>query len=220
MGWEVAMFKGFAAIAYKEILHVMRDPATRFVFVIPVVQLLLFGYAINLEVTDISTAIVDHDQTEESRELVALYSNTRTFDIRQVGASLEELEQSIIAGHIKVGIFVPEGFARHIQRGEEAQVLVLVDGSYSSEATAALNVSQAMGLYLSRNIRAGTANARELMNIPPGMPLANVNQRPVFLQSQSAQRQPLVPGSLGSCWSRCCSAVSIVGAGRRAPSSS
>ncbi|MCA9564997.1 MAG: ABC transporter permease, partial [Myxococcales bacterium] len=192
------MFSGFRAVAHKELLHILRDPSTRFVFVIPVMQLLLFGYAISLEVTDIPTTFVDLDQSEESRELLSMYENTRTFDVSGRLFSLHELEEALIAGDSKVGILIPEGFARSVRRGEEAQVLVLIDGSYSTEATAALNVTQAIGLNMSRSVRATTWDTRELTTVRPEVPLANISLRPRLMFNPNL-RSPnfFVPGLVG-----------------------
>ncbi len=192
------MFKGFQAIAYKEILHVLRDPSTRFVFVIPVLQLVLFGYAIDLEVRDIPTVVVDLDHTEESRELVDHYANTRTFHITGDALSLDDLQARMVSGEAKVGIYIPAGFASALRRGDEAQVLVVIDGSYSTEATSALSASRTIGLYLSRNVRATSVEARDLARLPPSAPLANVDIRPRLLFNPNL-RSPnfFVPGLVG-----------------------
>ena len=192
------MFKGLFAIAYKEFLHIKRDPATRFVFIIPIFQLALFGYAIRLDVEDIRTAVVDLDNTDESRQLIDLYRNTRTFDIAHRYTSLAELDQGIVAGEVRVGVYIPDGFARQIHRGEEAQVLLLVDGSNSTEATSALNVSQAMGLYMSRHIRASSMGHRELASLGPNIPLASVDIRGRLLFNPHLRSANFfVPGLVG-----------------------
>ncbi len=141
------MFNGLTAIAYKEFLHVVRDPATRFVFVIPLFQLLLFGFAIDLEVTDIPTAVVDLDSTAESRELHRVFANTATFDVVSVLATVDELDAALTAADVKVGVVIPDGFARELRRGGGAEVLVMIDGSYSTEAGTALSTARAIGLW-------------------------------------------------------------------------
>lgn len=192
------MFSGFKAIAYKEFLHVARDPATRFVFIIPIIQLTLFGYAVNLEVKDIPTAIVDLDNSEESREFIDLVENTRSLEVNDSLPSLPSMEQALVAGRTQVGVYIPEGFAQRIHRGEEAQVLVLIDGSYSTEATTALNVTQALGMYMNRNIRAVPWDSRELGHLPVGAPLANIDVRSRLLFNPNL-RSPnfFVPGLVG-----------------------
>ncbi len=192
------MFSGFKAIAYKEFLHVIRDPATRFVFIIPIMQLVLFGYAIDLQVKDIPTSIVDLDGTEESRELADMLENTRSLEVTDEYRSLEELEEALVNGTTQVGVYIPDGFARRVRRGEESQVLVLIDGSYSTEATAALNVTGALGLYISRNVRAVEWDTHEMGRLPPNAPLANIDIRQRLLFNPNL-RSPnfFVPGLVG-----------------------
>jgi ABC-type multidrug transport system permease subunit len=189
---------GLLAVAAKEFLHVLRDPATRFVFVIPIVQLVLFGYAIRIEIEDVPTAVVDRDRSQESRDLIDLYANTRTFEVRRTLASLEELESALVRGQVKVGLYVPEGFARAVQRGERAEALVLVDGSYSSEAGAAIEVTRELGLYVSRRFRARSWDVRDLRRLDPDLPLAQVDLRPRLLFNPSLRSANFfVPGLVG-----------------------
>jgi len=186
------------AVAAKELLHVLRDPATRFVFMIPVLQLALFGYAIRVDVTDIPTAVVDQDGTHESAELLDLYANARTFEVRRRLTSLEELQADLVAGRVKVGVLVPPGFGRRVRRGERAEALVLVDGSYSSEASAATNVSRALGLYVARRFRARTWDLQDLPRLPPDAPLAQVDLRTRLLFNPNLRSANFfVPGLVG-----------------------
>ena len=75
------MFRGLWAIIYKEILQVRRDPATRFVFLIPVIQTIIFGFAIDMDIQHIRAVVFDMEQSRESRRLVERFANTGTFDI-------------------------------------------------------------------------------------------------------------------------------------------
>lgn len=192
------MFSGLLAIAWKEFLHVMRDPATRFVFVIPVIQLVIFGVAIRLEVEHIPTCIVDQDQTEDSRTLIASFANTDTFAVGDTFGSIEEVRDSIAAGDHRVGVVIPEGYARALMRGEVAEVLVLVDGSNSSEASAALNVSRAIGLTLSQRVRATTWAVSDLERVPPSLPIAHIDVRTRLLFNPNLRSANFfVPGLVG-----------------------
>lgn len=165
-----SMFHGFRAVAWKEMLHVVRDPSTRFVLLVPVIQLLLFGYAIRLDIVDIPTGVVDLDQTQESRELIDTFARTRTFDVGPSALSRAALEASIIAGDAKVGVVIPDGFARELRRGREPEILVLVDGSHSTEATAALNAANGIGAWSTARLAAPRIGYRDLAMTPPGTP--------------------------------------------------
>jgi ABC-type multidrug transport system permease subunit len=185
-------------MAWKELLHVVRDRSTRFVFIIPMMQLMLFGYAIRIEVTDIPSAWVDLDQSQESRELVAAFANTETFELLGEFRSVDEAQAAIAAGEVHAVVVVPEDFSREVMRGEVADFLVLIDGSYSSEATAALNVSQQIALTQSRTVRAQTLERSELGRIPPALPLAQVDARPRLLFNPNLRTATFfVPGLVG-----------------------
>ncbi len=191
-----SMFNGLTAIAYKEFLHVIRDPATRFVFVIPLFQLLLFGFAIDLEVTNIPTAVVDLDTTAESRELQQVFANTATFDVVSVFPSTDGLDAALTAAQVKVGVVIPDGFARELRRGGAAEVLVMVDGSYSTEASTALSTAMAIGLWAPSqyaNVRVETPDIHQRRAGPP-----RVDIRPRLLYNPNLRSANFfVPGLVG-----------------------
>jgi ribosome-dependent ATPase len=192
------VWSSLLAVAAKERLHVLRDPATRFVFLIPMLQLALFGFAIRVEVNDIPTAVVDLDGTQESAELVDLLANARAFDVLERHASIEELRSALVAGRVKVGLLVPADFGRNVRRGEVAEALVLIDGSYSTEASAAMNAARAMGLYVSRRFRARPWDMRDLPHTPSRAPLAQVDLRTRLLFNPNLRSANFfVPGLVG-----------------------
>jgi ABC-2 type transport system permease protein len=135
------------SVARKELLHVLRDPATLFfALLIPVMQTFLLGYAIDTNVRHVRTAVVDQAGTQESQEFLRGFVNSEDFDIVAVVADEAALHREIVSGRARVGILIPHDYSRKIQAGETAQVLVLVDGSESSVAGEVLNVSNALAL--------------------------------------------------------------------------
>ncbi len=136
-----------ASVARKEILHVLRDPATLFfALFIPVLEMLMLGYAINTNVRHVRTAALDQARTQESRELLRSFTNSEDFRIAEEVFSDEELVAAIVAGRCRVGIKIPEDYSRRLQAQETAQILILVDGSESSVAAEAVNVGNAIAL--------------------------------------------------------------------------
>jgi len=124
---------------YKEILQVRRDPATRFVFLIPIIQTLIFGFAIDMDIQHIRTLVCDMDRTVESRRIVERFHNTGTFDIVGSAESPEAIYRAIVAGEAKVGIVVPPDFSADRLAGKQATLQLLIDGS---DATVASNAQQ------------------------------------------------------------------------------
>lgn len=146
------MFAGFLAILYKELLQVLRDPSTRFVFMIPALQTIIFGFAIDMDIQHIRTALLDMDNSTESRRIVEQLANTQTFDIYTRVGSPEEIRQEIVAGRAKVGIIVPPDYSANLLSGSQARVQVLIDGSDSTVATNAMQTSGQVGLVQSVTI--------------------------------------------------------------------
>lgn len=126
------------ALLKKEFRQLFRDPKTkRFMFGAPIVQLLLFGYAVNTDVHDLTTYVVDYDRTAESRELQDALTAGGYFEIMGHSDRLQELETAIDAGVATVGVVIPAGFARDLAAGRGAKVQVIVDGTSSNTATLA-----------------------------------------------------------------------------------
>lgn len=136
-----------ASVARKEVLHILRDPATLFfALFIPVVELFMLGYAIDMNVRDIRTIVLDQAQTQESRELIRQFVNTKDVRIVREVYTDEELTHALIAGDAMIGIKIPEDYSRRLQSGDTAQLLVLVDGSESRVAAEGINVGNALAL--------------------------------------------------------------------------
>jgi ABC-2 type transport system permease protein len=138
------------SIARKESLHILRDPATLFfALFIPVLQLFMLGYAIDTNIRDVSTIVLDQANTTESRQLLERFRNTRTFRILPEKVYTDEqLTQAIVAGRARVGIKIPHDYSDQLLRrsGQPAQVLVLIDGSDSNVAGSTLNVANAIAM--------------------------------------------------------------------------
>ncbi len=140
------MFRGFWAIIYKEMLQVRRDPATRIVFLIPVLQTIIFGFAIDLDIQHIPTVVMDMDRSAQSRRIVERLSNTGTFNIVREVWSAREVRETIVAGHAKVGVIIPPDLSANLIHGRPAQIQMLIDGSDSTVATNAVQTSRLIGL--------------------------------------------------------------------------
>lgn len=147
------MFRGLYAIVYKETRHIVRDFRTLFLMlIIPAVQLTIFGYAIELDVRDIPTAILDLDGREPSLRLVEQFENTGYFKVVARVANDADLERAIVRGSARVGLRIPADFTDRMARGDEAVVQMLVDGSDSTVAMQALNVGNAIAMRASIGI--------------------------------------------------------------------
>jgi ABC-2 type transport system permease protein len=137
----------------KEILQMSRDRLTlALVFMMPLVQLLLFGYAIQTEVKHIPTVVFDQSLSPESRDMLSLFTASGYFDIAYSCSSYNGITQSIDSGQSKVGIIFPPDFAENVRREEPAQVQVIVDASDNMVANQAIAVANSIGLIKSQQV--------------------------------------------------------------------
>jgi ABC-2 type transport system permease protein len=135
------------AVTRKEFIHILRDPTTLFFAIfIPVVELVMLGFAIDTNVRRVHTVVFDEARTQESRTLLRRFENSDDFRIVGEVFTDTELAGALVGGRARVGIKIPENYSRRVQAGQTAQVLVLVDGSESSVAAEAVNVANAIAL--------------------------------------------------------------------------
>lgn len=138
MNGLVASLRRIEAVARKELRHLWRDHLTMgFAIGVPVVQLLLFGYAINQDVRHIPTALVDQSRSAVSRELVGQLEATQTFDLVTRATSEDEAREMIVAGRVQAAIVVPPDYTKAYFRGRGAEILLLIDASDPIRARAA-----------------------------------------------------------------------------------
>ena len=129
------MFKGFTSIFYKEVIQISRDPLTlALMMLVPMIQLMVFGYAINTDVRNIKTAVYNLDPGPQSRDLLQAFENTDYFKIIRYVESDDELNSSIITGRVKIGIKIPPDYSDRLLTNRQATVLVLIGGGVSSLA--------------------------------------------------------------------------------------
>lgn len=118
------------AIVHKELRQLRRDRLTFGMIIgIPTLQLLLFGYAINMDVRDLNAAVADLAQTSASRQYVMDLSQSQVISIVAEAGSAEDLETMIRRGEIVAGIYIPPDFDRRLTQSERAAAQMLVDGS-------------------------------------------------------------------------------------------
>jgi ABC-2 type transport system permease protein len=137
-------------IARKELIQLRRDRLTLgMVAALPVMQLLLFGYAINTDVRHIPTVVYDADASSESRDLVRSLEATRFFDVVGNVQGYDEIEHALRAGQARAALAIPARFASELRRGRTARLQLIVDGSDPQTVASATNT--AAGLVAARS---------------------------------------------------------------------
>jgi ABC-2 type transport system permease protein len=140
----------FLAIAWKELIQLRRDRPTLAMMVgLPVMQLMLFGYAINTDVRNIPTIVYDQDQSAESRDLVLSLAATGFYDVLGNVQSYDEVERTMRSGRARVSVIIPVDFSEQLHAGLRAPVQLVVDGSDPQTVASATNTATGLAAYRS-----------------------------------------------------------------------
>ncbi|MBP7936734.1 MAG: ABC transporter permease [Phycisphaerae bacterium] len=189
---------GFRAILLKEFSHIRRDRSTLiFALFVPVLQLTLFGYAINVTIDNIPLAVFDLDRRQESRRLIDAMCNTRTFRVIEHTADRQTLQRAMTSGRAKTGILIPADYSERLLRGEQAQVQVLIDGSDSQVASTALNAVSLLVVQLSTGKAKAVVEAAQIApsRDPRGRPALPIEARARLLYNPDLESSHFfVPG--------------------------
>jgi ABC-2 type transport system permease protein len=171
------------AIAKKELIQIWRDPLSlAMAFLMPVILLFIYGYAITFDIDKISTVVLDMDKSSLSRELVNQFHESGYFRVNYYVESYKAIDPYLDSGRARVAIVIPEDFSKNIQKGYAAQVEVLIDGSDSNTATIAQGYALAITEDFSRRIRR-----------TPVTPLIDSRSR-VWYNNELKSRNFIIPG--------------------------
>ncbi|MGE5396810.1 MAG: ABC transporter permease [Chitinophagales bacterium] len=141
------------SVMVKEIIQLKRDRLTlAMVIMLPLIQLLLFGYAIQTEVKHIPTVIFDQSLSENSRDLTRAFTASGYFDVDYAASSYAEVTQKIDSGKARAGIIFPPDFERSLKRGDSTPIQLIVDASDNMVSNQAIAVATSIGLLKSQEI--------------------------------------------------------------------
>ncbi len=194
-------FDGLFAILIKEFFHIRRQRSTLFfMLVVPVMQTIIFGVALDTQVEHIPTVVLDLDGRRASRELTEAFVNTRQFEIVQRVYDHDTFQQFLTSGRARVGVIVPPHYSERLMQGEQVQVQVLIDGSDSQVANSALNAANLLGMNLS--VAIARPKAESLAAGPSRDPLGRaalpIEVRPRLLYNPELKSAHFfVPGLVG-----------------------
>jgi len=180
------------SLVRKEFLHILRDPRTLFVmFMMPIIQLVLLGYAATTDIEHLRTAVADGDRSAASRELIDAYRASNYFDIVQYVGSEREMEYLVDSSQVKAGLIIPAGYAQAVASGEQAQIAFVIDGSDPSVANTVFAASQSVGQAQSLRIM-----ERTLGIDPDDLPGVQVRPR-VWYNPEMKSANFMIPGLMG-----------------------
>ncbi|MGZ5095404.1 MAG: ABC transporter permease, partial [Vulcanimicrobiaceae bacterium] len=191
------MFARVIRIVIKEFLQLRRDKWARFRLIVPsIVQMLIFGYAATFEVFDVSTAVLDLDQTQESRDLISRFTHSSRFRVVAIARTQREINAAINESEATVALVVHAGFASLLRKGESAPLQVIVDGTNSNTALISLGyVNQIASRFSQEYATDLFARTRAGQAVKPVQ--VKVEQRPQYNQELNS-RWFFVPGVMGT----------------------
>ncbi|WP_031217574.1 ABC transporter permease [Halomonas sp. PBN3] len=164
------MWERIYRMMIKEFIQVLRDPRMRFlIFVTPVVQLIVFGFAVTTDVEHIKTAILDMDRSAESRALADQFTSSGYFDIIARPESPDALGELLDRTVVIAAIQIDRGFADDLAAGRQAEIQVLIDGTDSNTGTVAMDYAQRITSAFSRKRLDASVTQLEQAAAPSGL---------------------------------------------------
>src|SRR5258708_19373063 len=164
----------------KEFIQVFRDKRTRFVlFVPPIIQMLIFGYAATFEIRHVPTVVLDLDHSQESRELISRFTSSPYFDVQHQLIDSHQVEDLIDRGKATVALQINPGFAENLRKGQTAPMQVIVDATNSNTALIASGYINQIALGFAKDYQQDRIN-RISPQLTERMPSAQLEQRPWY----------------------------------------
>ncbi len=179
------------AIAEKEWLQIRRDSRSLILsLLLPVLLLVLFAYALNMDVKHVSTVIYDQDRSAFSRRLIESFSHTEYISIYGHVSNYREIDRLIDEGRVIMAVVIPNDFERRYRSGKKTEVQLIVDGSDSTSATVAVGYMKAILFAFNQDLRLHELNGVGVTGVR--MPV-DVRSR-IWYNSELKSRNFIVPG--------------------------
>jgi ABC-2 type transport system permease protein len=179
------------AVARKEFLHVVRDARSLAISIaLPMLMLILFGYALSLDVDNVPLVVWDQSHSQVSREFVSRFSGSRYFSLRAYVGDYAELERAIDTRRAMAALVIPTDFAGQVESGRAATAQLIVDGSDSNTATLAIGYAEGVTQAFSQEValqkirRAGLTPLRSPLEVQPR----------VWFNADLESRNYIIPG--------------------------
>jgi len=179
------------AIMRKEFTQIRRDPRSlAIIFVLPLVLLLIYGYAVNLDVKHVPLCVFDRDGTQDSQDLLKAFQATEYFDVVHVARNYREVVEKIDTGECEIAVVIPHDFSQDLREAGGTSVQAILDASDSNSANIALGYTQAIVAAYSNRVQVEWAQRRGL---PAPASVLDVRPRTWFNEDLESMAT-IVPG--------------------------
>jgi len=187
--------KAILSIVRKEFLQLRRDPRLLpVIFISPILQLLLLGYAANLDVRYIPAVVCDQDRSAASRDLLSSFSNSGYFSTVARVERTDDVDAYLDKGRASMALVVPRGFGDDLAAGRTASVLIIADGAESQSATIGVNYAAMITGRFSQRVILERIERAKGLGLKPVLVGAEVR---VWYNPELRSRNFMVPGVLG-----------------------
>jgi ABC-2 type transport system permease protein len=191
------MFGRLKQMLIKELIQVVRDKRTRLILIVPpILQMLVFGYAANFDIRNVSTAIVDLDHSQQSRELVSRFTSSPYFNVERQLSDARDAHELIENGSTTLVLEIDAGFAQKLGKGETAPLQLIVDATNSNTALLASAYVSQVALRFEQQMQQDHIY-RIAPQVIEQLPAIQLQQRPWYNPDLSS-RWFFVPGVIGS----------------------
>jgi ABC-2 type transport system permease protein len=191
------MFGRLKQMLIKELIQVVRDKRTRLILIVPpILQMLVFGYAANFDIRNVSTAIVDLDHSQQSRELVSRFTSSPYFNVERQLSDARDAHELIENGSTTLVLEIDAGFAQKLGKGETAPLQLIIDATNSNTALLASAYVSQVALRFEQQMQQDHIY-RIAPQVIEQLPAIQLQQRPWYNPDLSS-RWFFVPGVIGS----------------------
>jgi ABC-2 type transport system permease protein len=187
--------KKVKAVASKELRQILRDRRTLLILLfVPAFFLLIFGYALNFDIRNVSLAVQDRDRSTRSRELVSSFVNSGYFSLIGYVDAPADMDRLVDEGHARAILAIPPGFERDLAARRPVTVQVIIDGDNANTASTVAGYARTLiGEYNSVEVQALTAVPGSRLPVPVPVPVIAVEPR-IWYNPQLRSTLFLVPG--------------------------
>jgi ABC-2 type transport system permease protein len=182
------------AVAKKEMIQIFRDwRSLGMAIAMPLLLLILFGYALTLDVDQVETVVLDRDRTQVSADFVSRFGRSRYFNIREHVSTYEALQRRIDSGKAQMGLVIPYDFSKKINAGEEIPIQVILDGSDSNTATIILGYVEGLVQLYVLDLSMTPQYRVDSHPVKRSLPLVDLQTR-VWFNTELESKNYIIPG--------------------------
>jgi ABC-2 type transport system permease protein len=191
------MLERLHQIFLKEFIHLFRDPHARFSLLVPpLLQMLIFGYAATYDVNRVSTAVLDYDHSQESREFLERFSASTRFQVREVLQNESQIPSLLDHRRVVLVLQIQPGFAELLRKGQTAPIQAVLDGTDSNTALIAVGYINQIANRFAQDYQLQMAD-RVRPTLATFAPDIELQERPWY-NANLESRWFFVPGVIGT----------------------